>query len=64
VLALHSFSDEPERVTVRLPKSAVDGRWGHILGRGGFEAAGLERGGLSCEVEPYGYHWFGAREGV
>ena len=64
VLALHSFSDEPERVTVRLPKSRVDGRWGHILGRGGSATAGLERGGLSCEVEPYGYHWFGAREGV
>ena len=21
-------------------------------------------GALSCELEPYGYHWFGSREGV
>jgi trehalose synthase len=64
VLALHSFSDEPERVTIRLPKDAIDGRWGHIHGPGGTDAPQLEGGGLSCELEPYGYHWFGAREGV
>ena len=65
VLALHSFSAEPERVTVRLPKTAVRGRWGHIFGRDGSKAPSLERsGGISCELEPYGYHWFGAKEGV
>ena len=64
VLAIHSFSDAPERVTVRLPNEAAGGRWGQILGRGGSDAPQLEGGGLSCEVEPYGYHWFGSRDGV
>jgi maltose alpha-D-glucosyltransferase/alpha-amylase len=65
VLALHNFSDQPERVTLRLPKEAGDKRWGHILGRDGSAAPSLERTGrLSCEIEPYGYHWFGAKEGV
>jgi maltose alpha-D-glucosyltransferase/alpha-amylase len=64
VLAVHNFSDEPERISVRLPKDAVDGRWTHVFGRGASEAPQLERGGLTCEIEPYGYHWFGAREGV
>jgi maltose alpha-D-glucosyltransferase / alpha-amylase len=63
-LALHNFSDEPQRVTVRLPKDAAALRWGHTWGRGGAEAPAFERGSLSCELEPYGYHWFGARAGV
>jgi len=64
VLALHSFSDQPERATVRLPRDAVKGRWRPILGRDGAGAPGLEGGSLSWELEPYGFHWFGAREGV
>ena len=64
VLALHSFSDRPERVTVRVPKDAAKGRWRHILGREGADAAALDGGSLSLELEPYDYHWFGTREGV
>ncbi len=64
VLALHSFSAESEKVTLRLPKDAAGGRWVHILGRHGGEAPGIDGGRLSCELEPYGYHWFGARAGV
>jgi maltose alpha-D-glucosyltransferase/alpha-amylase len=63
-LGLHNFSDGRERVTVRLPKEAVRGRWTHVFGTDGAEAPELERGTLSCELEPYGYHWYGAREGV
>ncbi|HET8777860.1 MAG TPA: trehalose synthase, partial [Candidatus Limnocylindria bacterium] len=64
VLAIHNFSDGPARMTVRLPKQDARGRWEHIFGPGGSEAPQLERGGLTCEMAPYGYHWFGAREGV
>ena len=64
VLALHSFSDAPEKVTVRLPKDAADGRWRHIMGRTGADAPQLRTGGLTFELEPYGYHWFGSSAGV
>jgi hypothetical protein len=30
----------------------------------GAEGPPLENGRLSCELEPYGYHWFGRRVGV
>ena len=63
-LGLHNFSDGPERVTVRLPKDTLRGRWTHLFGADGVEAPELDRGGLSCELEPYGYHWYGAKGGV
>jgi trehalose synthase len=64
VLAVHNFSDAPARVTVKLPKNSAEGRWHHIFGAGDAEAPRLEQGRLRCRIEPYGYHWFGRREGV
>jgi maltose alpha-D-glucosyltransferase/alpha-amylase len=64
VLAVHNFSDAPARVTVRLPADSTEGRWRHIFGGGTAEAPPLEQGRLTCEIEPYGYHWFGRRVGV
>ena len=64
VLAVHSFSDQPSRVTVQLPRDATEGRWQHIFGADGAEAPPLESGRLTCQLEPYGYHWFGRRVGV
>ena len=64
VLAIHNFADEPVRVSVRLPKEALGGRWRQILGGGGGDPPELTEGRLSGEIAPYGYHWFGSREGV
>jgi maltose alpha-D-glucosyltransferase/alpha-amylase len=64
VLAVHNFAGEPVRVSVRLPKTALGGRWHYLLGGGGVEPPDLSDGRLSGELGPYGYHWFGAREGV
>jgi maltose alpha-D-glucosyltransferase/alpha-amylase len=69
VLAVHNFGDEPARVSVRLPREAVGGRWRHLFGPrdgDGSDVAAPEIDGdrLSCEIGPYGYHWFGRKEGV
>ena len=64
VLAVHNFSDEPAKMSVRLPKEDARGHWQHIFGPGGAEAPDLASGRLTCEMAPYGYHWYGAREGV
>jgi maltose alpha-D-glucosyltransferase/alpha-amylase len=64
VLSVHNFSDAPARVTVRLPKEDASGRWRHIFGAGDADAPGLSNGRLTRELDPYGYHWYGAREGV
>jgi hypothetical protein len=64
VLAVHNFSEAPARVTVRLPADSTEGRWQHIFGGSAAEAPPLENGRLTCEIEPYGYHWFGRRVGV
>ncbi len=64
VLAIHNFSDAPARVTVQLPKDAAAGHWWHIFGAADAEAPDLNDGRLTCEIEPYGYHWFGRRVGV
>ena len=64
VLAVHNFSDEPSRITVQLPRDATEGRWQHIFGADGAEAPPLESGRLTCQLDPYGYHWFGRRLGV
>jgi trehalose synthase len=63
-MALHSFSAEPERVTVRLPESSSGQRWRHLLGPDGSEPPAVDGRTLTCELAPYGYHWFGARRSV
>ncbi len=63
-LAVHNFADEPARVTIRLPEDTREGRWQHIFGPTDGDAPAIEKGRLSLELEPYGYHWFGRREGV
>ena len=64
VLALHNFSAEAARVSVQLPKDARTGRWQHIFGPGAAETPAVTGGRLRCTLEPYGYRWFGRREGV
>jgi maltose alpha-D-glucosyltransferase/alpha-amylase len=63
-LAIHNFADAPARVTIRLPADAHAGRWRHIFGPVDGAAPAVEDGQLRLELEPYGYHWFGRREGV
>jgi hypothetical protein len=64
VLALHNFSDAPARASVRLPAGAVGGRWQHIFGPGDGDAPEIDGERLSLELPPYGYHWYGRKEGV
>ncbi|MGH2382062.1 MAG: alpha-amylase family glycosyl hydrolase, partial [Candidatus Limnocylindria bacterium] len=64
VLALHNFGDAPAKVSVRLPAEAATGRWQHIFGTGDGDVPAVREGAVSLELEPYGYHWFGRREGV
>jgi hypothetical protein len=63
-LAIHNFSDGPAKASIRLPKEARSGRWRHVFGPLDVEAPTITDGRLSCELPPYGYHWFGRREGV
>jgi maltose alpha-D-glucosyltransferase/alpha-amylase len=64
VLAVHNFSAEPERATVRLPKSAASDGWSHIFGPLDGDAPPVRGDRLSVELPPYGYGWYGRREGV
>ncbi len=64
VLALHNFSDQPARVTVRIPEEASEGAWQQIFGPGNEEAQAIEGDALRCEMAPYGYAWYGRRRGV
>ncbi len=64
VLALHNFSDAPARASVRIPAGATGSGWRHLFGSGDGDAAGIEGARLTLELEPYGYHWYGRREGV
>ena len=64
VLAVHNFGEVPARFTVQLPKAERNGRWGHIFGHEGGEQPEIKNGRLSAELAPYGYHWFGRRDGV
>ncbi len=64
VLAVHNFSDQPAKATVRIPEEATGGTWQHIFGRGDELPRGIEDDTFSCELAPYGYHWFGRKEGV
>jgi hypothetical protein len=63
-LALHNFSDVPAKVSVRLPADAAKGRWQHIFGPRDESTPEVTDGRLTGELPPYGYHWFGRREGV
>ena len=63
-LAVHNFSDEPQRTTVHLPKDAREGRWLHVFGPLDGGGPEVRDGRLTCELPPFGYHWFGRREGV
>lgn len=64
VLAIHNFSAEQERIHIQLPRETAGGRWHHVFGAGDAEAPGMPGQRLTMTVEPYGYHWFGRREGV
>jgi maltose alpha-D-glucosyltransferase/alpha-amylase len=63
-MAIHNFSDQPAKASVQLPKEARSGRWRHLFGPLDAEAPEINDGRLGCELPPYGYHWFGRREGV
>ena len=63
-LAVHNFADAPARFSLQLPKTERQGRWRHIFGRGEGEPPAIENGRLRAELAPYGYHWFGRREGI
>ena len=66
-MAVHNFADRAVRVTLRLPADARDGNgWRHLFGVAtgdGQPPPTPEGGRLSVELPPYGYHWFGRREG-
>ena len=64
VLALHNFSDAPARCSVRLPADAIGGRWKPIFGGPDEEAPVIDGDRVSGELAPYGYRWYGRREGV
>jgi maltose alpha-D-glucosyltransferase/alpha-amylase len=64
VLAVHNFSDAPAKVTVQVPPAHRGGRWRHIFGPGDAEAPELASDRLTCEIPPYGYHWYGRKAGV
>jgi maltose alpha-D-glucosyltransferase/alpha-amylase len=63
-LAVHNFGDAPAKVSLRLPADAVGGRWRQIFGSAEDEPPGARSDQLSFELEPYGYRWFGRRQGV
>ena len=68
VLALHNFSADAQRATVQLPEEATGGRWRRIFATQelGDRDPARDRPDhhLSLELPPYGYAWFGCREGV
>ena len=64
VLAIHNFSDAPERATIRLPGHPHAGAWRHLHGVGETKPPAVQDGTLSAQLPAYGYHWFGAREAV
>jgi trehalose synthase len=62
-LAIHNFADQPANVRIQLPEVAKEARWRHIFGPADGDAPLPEDGSLELELEPYGYHWYGSREG-
>jgi maltose alpha-D-glucosyltransferase/alpha-amylase len=70
-MAVHNFADTPVRLTLRLPKAAQrDAGWRHLFGVSSTSSTDRQPppvpagGKLTVELPPYGYHWFGRREGV
>ena len=76
-LAVHNFADRPARAALRLPADVQarqragngkgpGGPWRHLFGiaTSGGTPPVPENGRLNLELPPYGYHWFGRREGV
>ncbi|HEV7300664.1 MAG TPA: alpha-amylase family protein [Tepidisphaeraceae bacterium] len=66
-MALHNFADRPVSVTLQLPRAVRQGAvWRHLFGdrRGEAPAPPSADGRLTIKLEPYGYHWFGRREGL
>ena len=64
VLALHNFSDAPARCSVRLPADATGGRWRPIFGGEDGDAPVVDGDRVNGELPPYGYRWYGRREGM
>ena len=62
-LAVHNFGDQPSRFTVRLPEDAGADGWRAIFGPAGADASEIADGRLRGELPPYGYAWFGRRDG-
>jgi maltose alpha-D-glucosyltransferase/alpha-amylase len=66
-MAVHNFADRPARVTAQIPASTPGGRakWRHVFGvKTDGPPPVPEDGRLTIDLPPYGYHWFGRREGV
>ncbi|HEV2295466.1 MAG TPA: alpha-amylase family protein [Tepidisphaeraceae bacterium] len=67
-MGVHNFAGVPARLRVRLPTSARKGpSWRHLFGiatKGGKPPQPPRDGQFSIELPPYGYHWFGQREGL
>ncbi len=67
VMAFHNFSAEKARATVQLPREATGGRWRRIFAPGeqdGEPDRDVPDHHLTLELPPYGYAWYGCREGV
>jgi maltose alpha-D-glucosyltransferase/alpha-amylase len=60
-LAVHNFSDEPAKASIRMPADIAAGDWQPLFGPEDGEAPAVSDGRLSLELPPYGYWWYGAR---
>ena len=61
-LAVHNFADRTASVTITLPDDAL--RWRQIFGPPGAGPARIRGGRFDIELPPYGYRWFGRKEGA
>jgi trehalose synthase len=64
-VALHNLGRRSASVELKMPSQPGHdrGRWHHLLGSGKNDPPIGEDGTLRVELAPYGYHWFGHREG-
>jgi len=60
-LAVHNFSDEPAKASIRMPVDIAAGDWQPLFGPEDGEAPAVSDGRLSLELPAYGYWWYGAR---
>ena len=64
VVAIHNLADRAVDVRVAMPRPANGPRWVHLVGPGRTSRGPeIVDGELAFALEPYGYHWFGRREG-